>query len=113
MSETIKLEIELEYDNELLHGNDPAAVSWFMNDVLKGSGLILHDNDIGDAIGKVRVIRVEEKNNLIEELEKIVREVPLQGIYEDDAEGTYPERWRRLEKLVKDKQIFIISQPNK
>ena len=56
---TIKLEIELEYDDEIMHENDPEGIAWFRNDVLNGTNLVLHDNDIGDAVGRVKVLEIK------------------------------------------------------
>jgi hypothetical protein len=57
------LEIELEYDSELMHGSDPEAVSWFYNDVLDGTGelLILHSNLLGDEVGLVKVLDIKNR----------------------------------------------------
>ena len=49
--------VELEYDTELMHGNDPDAVEWFRSTLLNDD-LVLHSNEIGDEIGTVRVIRI-------------------------------------------------------
>ncbi len=52
----LKLEIDLIYDEDLMHGTDDEAIEWFRNDILLGDGgLILHSNEIGDTIGKVSV----------------------------------------------------------
>jgi len=53
----IRLIVELEYDTELMHGNDPDAVEWFRSTLLNDD-LVLHSNEIGDEIGTVRVIRI-------------------------------------------------------
>ncbi len=52
---TIKMVIELEYDNEMMHGEDQEAIDWFQNDILLGKGglLMLHSNEIGDHVGDV------------------------------------------------------------
>jgi hypothetical protein len=58
----LKLEIEVEYDAETMHGNDPDSMEWFRDAVLlnpaKDERLILHSNCIGDEIGEVRVTRI-------------------------------------------------------
>lgn len=53
----LRLVIEIEYDPELMHGNDPGAVEWFRSTMINGD-LVLHSNDIGDEIGPLRVIRI-------------------------------------------------------
>lgn len=57
----IKIEIELEYDADLMYGIDKDAKDWFFNHILKGreGELILHSNDMGDTIGDVCVIKIE------------------------------------------------------
>lgn len=50
--------IELEYDADIMHGDDQESVDWFYSEILseeKGM-LILHSNEIGDVIGTVRVL---------------------------------------------------------
>lgn len=47
---TIKIEIEMEYDNELMHGDDPESIAWFRS-IIEESDIIIHSNDIGDTIG--------------------------------------------------------------
>jgi hypothetical protein len=48
----------LEYDDELMHGDDEESRDWFFSDILdtKG-GLLLHSNELGDTVG--RIIDVE------------------------------------------------------
>ena len=54
----IRLEIELEYDDVGMHGDDTEAVKWFHDEILNGKKglLLLHSNEIGDNVGKVEVI---------------------------------------------------------
>jgi len=59
---TLRLEIELTYDAELMHGDDPEGIEWFRERVLKSPHLILHENgDLGDCVGDVRVLSVSER----------------------------------------------------
>jgi hypothetical protein len=53
----LKLLIELDYDADLTHGDDPEAIHWFHTLLLRDRELILHSNEIGDAIGTVRVLQ--------------------------------------------------------
>jgi len=59
----IRLNIELEYDDAVMHGNDQTAIDWFYEEVLGGSNglLILHSNEIGDTVGKVTVLEIDDK----------------------------------------------------
>ena len=58
----LQLLIELEYDEEVIYGDDPTAIHWFYNEVLLNTSidepLILHSNDIGDNIGVVKVLKI-------------------------------------------------------
>lgn len=54
----LKLIIELDYDAEIMHQDDPDAIEWFFKDILRSDLLILHSNSIGDAIGEVKVLSV-------------------------------------------------------
>ena len=62
---TLKMVVELEYDADLMHGDDLIPKQWFLNDVLlapkQGEGLILHSNCIGDEVGRVKVISLCDK----------------------------------------------------
>ena len=55
----VLMEIELEYDAVGMHGDDPESIKWFLDEILSEEGglLLLHSNEIGDTIGKVRVLR--------------------------------------------------------
>ena len=62
---TIKLEIELTYDDNIMHEDDPDAIKWFYKDILEKEltnedcpNLILHSNEIGDEVGVVKVIKI-------------------------------------------------------
>ncbi len=56
---TIRLQIELTYDDQSMHSFDRHGLQWF-TDILKGdSDLILHSNEIGDTVGEVRVTTPE------------------------------------------------------
>jgi len=52
---TIRLTIDLKYDDEIMHGDDVEAIEWFYDDILMGN-LILHSSEMGDEIGRVTVI---------------------------------------------------------
>lgn len=62
MMRKIKMMIELEYDDDIYHGEDKSSIDWFgqsvlMNDTEDG-GLILHSNEIGDEVGRVKTLVV-------------------------------------------------------
>ena len=59
----LKLEIELEYNDKIMHGDDQESIDWFYDDILIGETglLILHSNEIGDCIGKVKVLKIFDK----------------------------------------------------
>ena len=58
----LKLEIEIEYDKDSMHGDDEDSITWFHERVLLNPApderLILHSNCIGDEIGTVKVTRI-------------------------------------------------------
>lgn len=56
---TLQMMIELQYDADIMHGDDQEARDWFINDILQGDGgLSLYSSEIGDTIGAVRVIQI-------------------------------------------------------
>ena len=55
---TIRLTIDLTYDDEFMHGSQPGAIEWFTN-ILLGDDLQLGDfGDLGDMIGPVKVVEM-------------------------------------------------------
>ena len=57
---TLRIVADLTYDDDIMHGSDPEAIEWFIENVLLGSGLVLHDNgDIGDHIGEMKVVSID------------------------------------------------------
>lgn len=63
MMAKLRLEVDLEYDAEMMHGDDEDSVQWFMSKVILGNNLILYDNDMGDSVGTVSVLKVEKMEN--------------------------------------------------
>jgi hypothetical protein len=60
---TIRLTIDLTYDDELIHGDEGISIKWFEN-ILLGDNLHLFElGDIGDILGSVKVIAGVEKEN--------------------------------------------------
>lgn len=56
------MEIEFEYDADLMHDEDEEGRAWFYDEILKGSDLRLLDaGNIGDEIGTVRVLSIKQK----------------------------------------------------
>lgn len=59
---TIKLVVELTYDDNVMHGTEQESIDWFENDILlqkaEGEELLLHSNEIGDTIGTVKVLDI-------------------------------------------------------
>ena len=60
----LRLEVELDYDEGMLHGTEAEAIRWFREDILQGrsegSELFLWSNEIGDEVGRVSVLRFLE-----------------------------------------------------
>lgn len=63
-NKTLRLHVELTYDPDLAHGDDLEAIEWFFSEILMRNGidndLILHCNEIGDEIGTIKVISIDE-----------------------------------------------------
>ena len=56
---SLKLEIELTYDDEAMYVDDKEGREWFLNDVLmKPQDLTLFSNEIGDFIGGVNLVQI-------------------------------------------------------
>ena len=57
------MKIELEYDAEVMHGNDPDGMRWFIKDVLSDDldNLFLCSKEIGDIIGNIRILELYPK----------------------------------------------------
>ena len=50
--------VELEYDADVVHGDGEEGKAWFFEEILseeKGL-LLLHSNEIGATVGKIRVL---------------------------------------------------------
>jgi hypothetical protein len=55
---TIRLTIDLTYNEQVMHGNKPEEIEWFKN-ILLGDDLELGDfGDLGDMIGSVKVVEM-------------------------------------------------------
>ena len=52
---TLRLVVELDYDDVSWHGDEEVALEWFRDEIL-GGPLILHSNEAGDEVGELRVI---------------------------------------------------------
>jgi hypothetical protein len=59
----LKLTIELDYNAELYHQDDPDAIEWFFRDILIEDLLMLYSNCIGDMIGTVKVLEIQKEEN--------------------------------------------------
>lgn len=57
----VRMLIELDYDADMMHGDDTRSIAWFRNEIISGERgqLLLHSNEIGDEVGSVRVLAVE------------------------------------------------------
>jgi len=51
-----KLEIELTYDRDTMHGDDEESKRWF-SEILLNTPLFLHSNEIGDSVGNVKITK--------------------------------------------------------
>ena len=55
---TLKMVVELTYDDEIMHGKDPEAIEWFTTEVLGDEELILHSNELGDSVGFIKMVEI-------------------------------------------------------
>jgi hypothetical protein len=53
---TIRLTIDLTYDDELMHEGDPEGIEWFKSILLGDSLQLFEFGDICDTLGSVKVI---------------------------------------------------------
>ena len=56
----IRMVVELEYEEDIMHGNDKDSEEWFRQSVLGDPELSLFSNEIGDTVGTIRVIDLPE-----------------------------------------------------
>jgi len=54
---TIKLLVELTYNNDIMHGDDPDGIVWF-NDEILASEIIAWSNELGDEVGFIKVLEI-------------------------------------------------------
>jgi len=54
---TIKLLVELTYNNDFMHEDDADSIAWFNDDVLGGE-LVAWSNEIGDELGFIKVLEI-------------------------------------------------------
>ena len=58
---TARMTVELSYDEDAMYsGDDEQARAWFFNEILRSNELLLHSVEVGDTLGTIRVISVEE-----------------------------------------------------
>lgn len=89
---TLRLVVDLSYDQKLWHGNDEDAKRWFES-VLLGDCLALLDcGDAGDVIGSVKVVRAD---------------IPAARIAEQEAENA------RLRALLDAHDAWARGEPSR
>lgn len=109
---TINLNIELTYDDEIMHGKDKEAIDWFYECILtdtKGD-LLLHSNEIGDTVGDVKVLSQSDPD--IVRIPRMLAESALECMqayesveWNNDCEGdNYSESIYELEELLNYKE---------
>ena len=63
----IRMLVELTYNDDVMHGDEQAAIDWFFDDVLHGNSeekLILHSNEFGDEIGIIEVLDILDESRV-------------------------------------------------
>lgn len=54
---TVRLLIDLTYDDKLLYGNDPDGIRWFEEEVLGSKNLTLFERgELDDDVGEVKIV---------------------------------------------------------
>lgn len=54
---TIKMLVELTYDNDVMHEEDADSIAWFKDEVLGGE-VVAWSNEIGDELGFIKVLEI-------------------------------------------------------
>lgn len=54
----IKLEIILEYDEDIMHGDYESVKEWFYSSVLQPGDLCLYSHEIGDVVGEIKEVKI-------------------------------------------------------
>jgi len=57
----IKMLVELQYDDKIMHGKNKDETNWFYKEILQSKTkgeLILHSNEIGDEVGLIKVLKI-------------------------------------------------------
>lgn len=54
---TIKMLVELTYDNDVMHEEDADGIAWFNDEVLGGE-VVAWSNEIGDELGFIKVLEI-------------------------------------------------------
>jgi len=55
--------VELNYDKDVMHGDDPEGIKYFEEEILEGK-LILFSSEIGDDVGKIKIIKEMKKSEI-------------------------------------------------
>ena len=58
--EKIKMIVEIEYNEKIMHGDCQEETNWFCEEILLGEKglLLLHSNELGDNIGTVKGLKI-------------------------------------------------------
>jgi acetylglutamate kinase len=64
MGKRVTMLVEVEVDELAFDAEDQSSVDWFANDVLMNNtedgALYLHSNEVGDTVGRVRVLIIKD-----------------------------------------------------
>lgn len=58
---TLRMVVDFEYDDQMMHDPTPDSIQWFREEILGDPELILHSNEVGDEIGSIRVVSIEDE----------------------------------------------------
>jgi hypothetical protein len=56
---TLRITADLKYNDKIMHGDGLEEEEWFM-DLLLDEELRVYSNEIGDEIGTMRILKIEE-----------------------------------------------------
>jgi len=56
--ETLRLVVEFTYDDVVMHDDDEEDIDWFYSDILFHEDFAVISSEIGDEIGKMRILEL-------------------------------------------------------
>ena len=60
MRARVRIAAEINYDADLMYGDDEESKNWFLNYLLKRGRLDVFSSELGDVIGTLKILSIEE-----------------------------------------------------